>query len=147
MDNFQKTMILQATGSKVFHALTNFIPQWWTETFEGVANIQGETFTIRFGANIFKTMRVEELIPNKKVVWVVTGSLIDLPELINKTEWIDTRIIWEITENDTDTTLLLTHLGLTPEIECYSICESGWNSFTNSLKAFLETGKGNPFKP
>ncbi|NJO02611.1 MAG: hypothetical protein HC880_13840 [Bacteroidia bacterium] len=66
MDNFKKTIIIQATYKKVFDALTNSITNWWTEMFEGISNQQGQTFTIRFGANVFKTMEVEELIPNKK---------------------------------------------------------------------------------
>ena len=38
-------------------------------------------------------MLVEELVQNQKVVWKVTNSLIDFPNLNNKTEWINTKII------------------------------------------------------
>lgn len=146
MDNFKKTIIIQATDKRVYDALTNSIPEWWTEMFEGAANGQGQTFTVRFGADVFKTLVVQELIPNKKVVWLVTNSLIDIPELKNKTEWINTKIVWEISSQDNKTALLLTHIGLTPEIECYNICERGWHNFTDSLTSYVVTDKGEPFK-
>jgi uncharacterized protein YndB with AHSA1/START domain len=147
MNNFKKKLIIQATDNKVFDALTNSITKWWTEMFEGISNQQGHIFTIRFGANVFKTMAVEELIPNKKVVWNVTDSLIDIPELNNKTEWINTKIVWEISAQDDQTELHLTHFGLTPQVECYNICQEGWYNFTNSLTEFINTGSGKPFKP
>jgi uncharacterized protein YndB with AHSA1/START domain len=147
MDNFKMTIIIQATDNKVFDALTNSITKWWTEMFEGTSNKQGQFFTIRFGTNVFKTMRVEELIENKKVVWNVTDSLIDIPELNNKTEWINTKIVWEISIQDNQTELHLTHFGLTPQVECYNICQNGWHNFTDSLTQFINTGIGKPFKP
>ncbi len=146
MDNFKKTITIQASDNIVYEALTNCIKKWWTELFEGTSNEQGKNFTIRFGANVFKTMRVEELIPNKKIVWLVTDSLIDIPELKNKREWIDTKIIWEISSKDNQIILQLTHHGLTPQIECFNICENGWHNFTDSLTEFVNTGIGKPFK-
>ena len=146
MENFKKTIILQTTDKSVYEALTNSISKWWTEMFEGSSDKQDEKFTIRFGSNVFKTLKVEELIPNTKVVWNVTDSLIDIPELKNKTEWINTKIIWEISRQANQTEIRLTHLGLTPNIECYNICESGWHNFTDSLTDFIKTGIGKPFK-
>lgn len=146
MDNFKKTIALETTANSIYEALTNAIDKWWTEMLEGISNQQGQIFTIRFGPNVFKTMLVEELVPGEKVIWRVTDSLIDIPELKNKTEWIDTRIVWEIFSADNKTVLHLTHFGLTPQIECYNICEMGWYQFTDSLKSFIETGKGNPFR-
>jgi len=41
---------------------------------------------------------------------------------------------------------VLTHIGLTPEIECYDLCKNGWQSFLYSLNKYLTTGIGAPFK-
>jgi hypothetical protein len=146
MDHFKKTMTFQAADKSVYSALTNSIFNWWTEMFEGVSNEQGQSFTVRFGPNVFKKIVVDVLIKNKKVVWHVTDSMIDIPELKNKTEWINTKIIWEITSKDNQTVLQLTHEGLTPEIECFTICESGWHSFTDSLSTFINNGIGNAYR-
>ncbi|MFN3341931.1 MAG: SRPBCC family protein [Flavobacteriales bacterium] len=147
MDSFKKTIIIQSTNDKVYDALTNAITKWWTEMFEGTSNQEGQSFTIRFGANVFKTMIVEELIKNEKVVWNVTDSLIDIPDLNNKKEWINTKIVWKISTQDNQTELHLTHFGLTPQVECYNICQDGWHNFIDSLTQFINTGIGKPFKP
>lgn len=146
MEDYSNIIKMNAPAGKVFDALTKEIPLWWTEMFEGSANKQNDTFTVRFGESIYKTMRVKELSGNSKVVWSVTNSLIAVPELKNQTEWIGTTIEWEIAPHENKTALLLTHTGLQPGIECYDICTNGWQQFTNSLKLFVETGKGNPFK-
>jgi uncharacterized protein YndB with AHSA1/START domain len=146
MDDFKKTISIQATNDRVYDALTNRITKWWTEMFEAVSNKQGHTFTIRFGSNVFKTFEVQELVINKKVIWFVTDSLIDIPDLKNKTEWINTKIVWEITSKGNQTELQLIHFGLTHEVECYSICATGWQQFSDSLKSYLEKDSGMPFK-
>ncbi len=146
MDDFKKTITIQATDNRVYDALTNCITEWWTEMFEGLSNEQGQSFTIHFGPKVFKTLLVQELVANKKVVWFVTGSLIDIPDLKNKTEWANTKIIWEISSKDNQIELQLTHFGLTPQVECYNICENGWHNFTDSLTDFINTGIGKPFK-
>lgn len=146
IENYSNTIKLNATADKVFNALTTEIPLWWTEMFEGKANKQGENFTVRFGDSVYKTMCVDELAHNAKVIWYVENSLIAIPELKNQTEWIGTTIVWEIKEQGNSTELHLTHISLNPEIECYDICTSGWLQFTDSLKLFVETGKGNSYK-
>lgn len=113
--------------------------------FEGSGRAAGETFTIRFGSQVFKTMLVEELIKNKKVAWRVEDALIDLPELVNKKEWINTQIVWDLSTHLNGTLLKVTHIGLTPDAECYELCSSGWNSFLYSFDKFINTGAGTPF--
>jgi hypothetical protein len=146
MNDYKTRINFTSTESKIYNSLTKDIPKWWTEMFEGVSNEQGQTFTVRFGSSVYKTILVEELILNKKIVWRVVDSLIDIPDLKNKTEWINTVIIWEISAQQDKTLLTLTHVGLTPQIECYTICESGWQNFTNSLTDFINAGIGKPFK-
>jgi hypothetical protein len=41
--------------------------------------------------------------------------------------------------------LTLVHEGLTPESECWSVCEPGWDQTVQSLVLLLETGTGRPF--
>ncbi len=143
--SYKRSLPLSASDEKIFESIIN-IPLWWTEMFEGTADRQGRKFTVRFGSSVFKTMVVEELIPNKKIVWNVVDSVIDIPELNNKTEWIGTKIIWEISTHQDKTVLELRHIGLTPKIECYTICENGWNGFTESLTELIHTGLGKPLK-
>lgn len=135
---------VKACVDQVFNTLTENITSWWTQDFSGSSNTLQAEFTVRFGST-FKTMSVIELIPAKKVVWLCVDSLIDIPELNNNNEWKGTTIIWEINKENLQTKISLTHLGLTPQVACYAICEKGWESFLQSLKAYIETGKGMPF--
>lgn len=146
MDNYTNTIEVKTTADKAYNALTNQIPLWWTEMFEGSSAQTGEGFTIRFGADIHKTMRVKEAVSDAKIIWYVEDSLIALPELKNQTEWIGTTIVWEIQQTGESSQIKVTHLGLNPDVECYDICSNGWVQFLSSLKLFLETGTGTPYK-
>jgi hypothetical protein len=131
--------------SSIYNALTSEIPRWWTDSFSGVSDMQNGVFTVKFGEGIFKTIRVESL-TSSNIVWMVEDALIRIPQLQNQTEWIGTKIIWEIISEGPGTILRLTHIGLNSKFECYDICSDGWKEFAQSLKAYLETGEGFPFK-
>ncbi|RXM53569.1 MULTISPECIES: SRPBCC family protein [unclassified Chryseobacterium] len=146
MNNYTNTIEVKTTVNKAYQSLTHQIPFWWTDMFEGASAQIGDVFTIRFGADIYKTMKVKEAIPDTKVIWYVEDSLIALPELKNQTEWIGTTIVWEIEPDGENIQIKVTHLGLSPNIECYDICSNGWVQFLGSLKLFLETGTGTPYK-
>lgn len=146
MDNYHDSIKITTTSEKAFNALSKDIPLWWTEMFEGSAYQKDNIFTVRFGDSVFKTIKVKEISPNSKIVWHVENSLIAIPELKNQTEWIGTTITWEIKQKHDILELVLTHIGLDKSIECYDICSNGWQQFTASLKSFLETGIGSPFK-
>lgn len=146
MDNYTNIIEVKTKAGKAYEALTREIPLWWTDMFEGSSSETDSVFTIRFGENIHKTMKVKETVADSKVIWYVKDSLIALPELKNQTEWIGTTIIWEIEIKENTILLHLTHIGLKPSVECYEICSNGWLQFLSSLKLFLETGKGTPYK-
>ena len=54
-------------------------------------------------------------------------------------------VYWKIFSINEITKLTFTHSGLTPEFKCYNICTPTWDMFIpESLKMFVESGKGNP---
>lgn len=146
MNNYTTTVELKATAENIYEALANQIPLWWSEWFTGASAQVGDVFTVRFGDHIHKTIRIKESIPNLRMIWWVEDSLIAIPELKNQTEWIGTSIVWEMEQKENSSLLQLTHVGLNPAVECYDICSGGWNQFIGSLKLFLETGSGTPYK-
>lgn len=147
MESYNSVTVIKAEPELVYQALTAYVPKWWSELFEGSSDTPGATFTVRFGESIYKVFTVEALQLNTRVVWSVIDSVIDIPELENKSEWIGTSIEWDIKSEQHATVLTLSHIGLTPQIECYEICRAGWGQFLASLKAFAETGQGMPFQP
>jgi hypothetical protein len=117
------------------------VPGWWGVQFTGQAEKQQDKFTVKMGGESFFNFTVTELVPGKRVVWLVTDCY--MPWYADKTEWTDTRIIFDVRENNGITHLTFTHEGLTPDVECYKDCKPGWTHWiTKSLYAYLTTGKG-----
>ncbi|UKB78189.1 SRPBCC family protein [Chryseobacterium sp. MEBOG07] len=146
MENYNTTIELRVTAENTYEALVHQILLWWSELFIGESEKTGDVFTVRFGDHIHKTIRIKEAIPHLRVIWSVEDSLIAIPELKNQTEWIGTNVVWEIEQKENSSLLQLTHVGLNPTVECYTICSGGWKQFIGSLKLFLETGTGTPYK-
>jgi len=118
------------------------VSEWWAKNFKGSARNLGDTFTVRFGET-FVDFKISDAIPNRRIVWHVANC--HLPWLKDKTEWNGTEAIWEISANNGMTTIKFTHHGLTPDVECFSACEKGWNGhIQNSLLKLLMEGKGFP---
>lgn len=143
--NYHQTIKSQASQLQIIKALTTEIPNWWTEDFSGSASKVGDQFTVRFGKT-YKQFVVTTLNPGN-ITWTCLDSFIDLPELNKKDEWKGTKIHWEIAAAGQENHFEIVHEGLTPEIECYDICQQGWTSFLGSLKQWLDNKEGQPFKP
>ena len=141
--DFSITLLVDQTPEDVYRAINN-VRGWWTEDMEGSSQKLNDEFTVRFFDDIqVTTQKLVEIIPDKKVVWLVTKS--ELNFLEDRHEWNDTRISFEITEKGNKTQLRFTHLGLVPKIECYKDCSAGWTRYIKgSLLELLTNGKGKP---
>jgi hypothetical protein len=117
------------------------VPEWWGVSFIGSAEKQNDTFTIKMGGDSFFDMRVAELIPGQRVVWLISDC--HMPWYADKKEWANNRLIFDLEEENGSTKLTFTHEGLTPDVECYKDCEPGWTHWIKtSLFSYLTTGKG-----
>lgn len=146
--SFTKLITVGNTPDEVYKAITEQIHAWWTSDFEGASAKLGDEFTVRFGPT-FKTMRIEDASPGKLVVWRCIDQHLQMPDgieqLKNKKEWVGNRLLWRIEEKENETVLHFVHEGLNPEVECWGVCEQGWDQTFISLINLLQTGKGNPF--
>lgn len=103
-------------------------------------NISGNP--VDFGET-FVDFQISELIPNKKLVWLVTDC--NLHWINNKKEWNGTEVVFEISSARDKTKIDFTHIGLVRGAECYEDCEVGWTEhITDSLVKFINEGKGKP---
>jgi len=117
------------------------VPEWWGITFSGNSENQNDKFTVKMSGDSFFNFTVSELIPAKKIVWLVTDC--NMPWYSDKKEWANTKLIFELTQNNGLTLLNFTHEGLTPDVECYKDCETGWTHWIQtSLFSYLTNGKG-----
>ncbi len=138
--NFHTTITVNASAGEAIKKISN-IPDWWGITFTGSSEKKNDKFIVKMSGESFFNFTVAELIPGKRIVWVVTDC--NMPWYSDKKEWTNTRLIFDVAENNGTTELNFTHEGLTPEVECYNDCVPGWTHWiTTSLLSYLTTGKG-----
>jgi len=142
MDNkdFTVSFLVDQKPGEVFDAINN-VRGWWTENLEGGTEKLNDEFEVRFGDVHYSRQKLIEVIPDKRVVWLVTDSKLNFVK--DKSEWTNTKISFEITKQGKKTQVRFTHLGLVPKIECYGGCSNAWSDYVNnSLKDLIETGRG-----
>ena len=138
--DFTISITVEQSPSEVYDAINN-VRVWWSGEIEGASNKQGDEFSYRSGNFHFSKQKAVEMVPNKRVVWLVTESTINF--VSNKNEWTGTQIIFDITSQENQTKLTFTHQGLEPEIECFNACSNAWSKLIRqSLMSLITTGKG-----
>lgn len=140
--DFTTTILVDQSPKEVFDAINN-VRGWWSEQIEGGTSKLNDEFIYQYKDVHVCKMKLEEVIPNKKVVWHVLNNHFNF--IKDKSEWIGTKIIFEIAEQDGKTEFRFTHEGLVPQYECYQVCFDAWTSYIQgSLKNLINTGKGQP---
>ena len=139
--DFNCSITANITAEESMDAVSQ-VSVWWAKDFTGSAEKLNDEFTVRFGET-FVTFKITEFIPDSKVVWTTTDCY--LPWLNDKTEWTGTKVIFEISTENNQTTINFTHQGLVPQAECYDMCVKGWTEYVpGSLLKLLKEGVGQP---
>jgi hypothetical protein len=140
--SFSTTILVDQTPEVVFNAIGN-VRGWWSEEIEGGTSKLNDEFNYHFQDVHACKIKLVEVVPNKRIVWLVLENYFKFTK--DKTEWVNTKVIFEIDQKDDKTQLRVTHDGLVPEYECYDICENAWTQYVQqSLKSLISTGKGQP---
>ena len=137
--NFTYSFETAKGPQEVFGLLTQ-IPQWWSglfeETIEGKSEKVNDAFSFAAGGGAHYTeQKVVELVPGKKIVWLVTNA--NLSFLEKPDEWEGTRFGFTLTEGKKNTQVTFVHEGLVPEVECYGACSTGWMGYLQQLERRL----------
>ncbi len=139
--DFTTTVSVNQNPQVVFDAIAN-VGGWWSKNFKGDAKSKNDKFSVKFGETYVDFM-ITESIPGQKVVWLVTDC--NLHWISNKKEWNGTQVVWQINPSESSTEIVLTHIGLVPESECYKDCFAGWTGLVKgSLYNLIEQGVGQP---
>jgi hypothetical protein len=140
--DFTTTLLVDQSPQEAFAAINN-VRGWWSEEIEGSTDKLHAEFNYRYEDVHRCKMKIIELVPGKRVVWLVVENYFKFTA--DKSEWTNTTIRFEISKKDKKTQIELTHLGLVPEYECFTICSNAWTTYIQkSLKNLIVTGKGEP---
>ena len=140
--DFSTTIVVDQSPEEVFDAVNN-VRGWWSEGIEGNTSKLNDEFIFQVKDVHSSRQKLTEVIPGKKIVWLVTDS--HMTFIKDNSEWSGTRIIFEISKTGNTTKLVFTHEGLVPQVECYNACSPAWTEYVqHSLFNLITTGKGDP---
>jgi uncharacterized protein YndB with AHSA1/START domain len=129
-------LTIEAAPQRVWGAITkpDEIVQWWA--YE--ARVKPEVgslaeFRFRQGAFVMQ-FEVAELDQDEKVHWISKSP----------PQWTGSSVTWQLTPVHNGTKLIFTHDGFAQVDERL---RGAWVYFLDSLKSYLETGKGTPGTP
>jgi hypothetical protein len=144
--NFTISFLVDQTPEEAFAAITD-VRGWWSGNpgIEGTTDKLGAEFTYRYEPHHYTRQKITELIPGKKVVWLVLESRINFVR--DKSEWNGTRVVFETGKRSGKTEVRFTHVGLVPDYECYGACSNAWGSYINgSLRGLIAAAGGSSNK-
>jgi uncharacterized protein YndB with AHSA1/START domain len=141
-ENYTSTILVTQSATAAFNDIKN-LRAWWSEEIEGETDKLNATFFYHYKDVHLCKIKLIEIVPDKKVVYQVIDNQFSFVK--DKTEWINTKLVFDITTEDGKTKIQFTHQGLTPDYECYNVCHDAWTSYIQgSLQNLITTGRGKP---
>ncbi|HVB51861.1 MAG TPA: hypothetical protein VND89_09020 [Acidimicrobiales bacterium] len=140
--SFTTTYSVDETPDEVFAAINN-VRGWWSEEIEGRTDTLGDEFAYHYKDVHICTMKLTEVVPGKKVVWLVLDNSFNFTK--DQSEWRGTEVIFEVIGKEDGSEIHFTRKGLVPNYECFNICSNAWGNYVNgSLRSLISNGKGTP---
>ena len=127
---------INAPREAVFQALTSIdgLSQWWTKETNGSS---GERGTIQFRFNgQGPDMKVAGLKPDEELTWECVAS----PH-----GWVGNTLRFNLDDNEGKTRVRFAHEGWGQQDDFYAICSFAWGRYMESLRQYIQTGKGEGF--
>lgn len=140
--DYSTAFLVDQSPKEAFEAINN-VRGWWSGNIDGGTTRLNDEFMYHYQDVHYSKQRLVEVVPNKKVVWLVLDSYLSFVK--DKNEWTGTKIMFEVSKDGDKTQVRFTHRGLVPEYECYDACSSAWSGYINeSLRGLIAKGRGKP---
>jgi hypothetical protein len=142
MTDFTTTFTVDQSPAAVF-AVINNVRGWWSWDIEGETDRLGAEFTYRYEDIHRSRQKITDLVPGRRVAWQVVDSYLAFTG--DPAEWTGTDVVFDLSETDGGTTVRFTHVGLSPDSECFDSCSNAWSYYINdSLRSLIVGGGGRP---
>lgn len=141
-ESFSTQFRVKQPADAVYAGISNF-RAWWSESIVGPTDQLQQEFFYHYKDVHLCKLKLIEAQPGKRLVYLVLANEFNFVD--DKTEWLNTKLVFDIKAGPDSTELCFTHEGLVPEYQCYKVCEDAWTSYIQgSLKSLIETGQGRP---
>lgn len=140
MPSIVKELTITTDPERAFNALTqqDAIACWWTNDLSVKPEVGSlAEFCFRQRAFVIQ-LEIAELDAGEKVHWILRQGA---------PNWVGTSVTWQLTPVQNGTKLVFSHDGFAQADEPYESTRRTWEYFLDSLKSYLETGKGTPGLP
>ncbi len=91
--DYHKSITTNVSASEAFEKITK-VGEWWLTSFKGRAEKVKNVFTVKVGDHGTVDFKIVEVVPNKKIVWLVTDCYLSWYK--DKAEWKNTKIVFEL---------------------------------------------------
>lgn len=135
--NYTVEIQVSKSPNDVFNSLIN-LKKWWPEDFDGEDIKLGSEFLLTTGDSHYSKNKVIELVPGKKLVWLVTESI----RKTDSYDWTGTKMIFELTPKTDNTTVKFTYDGVVPENETDRLVEICNMTLKELFYNFITNGSG-----
>jgi uncharacterized protein YndB with AHSA1/START domain len=130
---------IKARPDIVFAALSekSGLAGWWTESVQAEPRV-GTVAKFRFGEAGGSDMKILALEKDRLVRWRCVAHL-------SADEWVGTELTFELRPERDGTAVRFSHRRWSEATDFLRYCSLRWALYLISLKAFVETGMGNPW--
>ncbi|HLA45701.1 MAG TPA: SRPBCC domain-containing protein [Aggregatilineales bacterium] len=139
MPDILHEVIINSSPESIYKALTETsgIQGWWTEDAKSDAREGGKTEVKFYGGQVHFVFSVAALKPGSRVYWSVDSAV---------PGWENTRVTWDLSEGENGTKVLFGHRDWVSTDGSFATSSYNWAWYLTSLKDYVETGEGRPFK-
>src|ERR1700753_850055 len=109
--NFTTSILVEQSPETVFKAI-NDPRAWWSAGIEGTTDEINAIWNYHFGDSHRCKIKVAELIPGEKVVWLIEENYFKNAK--DQSEWVGNKIVFDISTEGDKTKLAFTQVGLVP---------------------------------
>jgi hypothetical protein len=124
--DYSTSILVDQNPAKAFNAIENF-RGWWSEEIEGLTDQHNEIFFYHYKDVHLCRIKLIEIVTDRKLVYQVVDNHFNF--IKDTSEWINTKLIFELMKEGDKTKIIFTHEGLVPEYECYNVCHDAWTSY------------------